>query len=839
MNRTERFLLPLRAALAAALAAGLTEGAWATAAGAEPLARFVVGAGLWIAALPLLYLVFLFVQWGAYSVSGQALRRRWSTAPEEITAGALLVGGFITGLGVGLPWAHSVVSKAVRDADLVPPAITVAAVLFTFFALVVGLYAFGLVSALLRRLPPFSLGLLTVAGLIGPGVWVVWEPIGVLGKDVPLQPGYLVTLALLVGLGTLAVARKPRFVIGGVALLGAALFAAAAFAPSLYGSAPAVRLAFADGHGVVPHFVKRVHDATDGDGDGFSPYLAGGDCDDGDDGVHPMALDIPGNDLDEDCREGDRRPHRSIKRAKVKRPPLPKALVRRWNVLFITVDSLRPDRLDAYGYERITAPNITTLAAEGLLFERAYTAANNTRFAIPTMFSGRAVADLDAERLGLYTVLGPRNEFIFDRLRRAGWHAEAHLPQQLYEGMWYGFDRSFHIYRGHPSAKLKKFSAGVMAQVTIAAIRRLAKGKRPWTLWAHFVDPHEPYRIHKGHDFGDSERDRYDSEVAGTDAAIGRIMAALEKTGERADTIIIVTSDHGEEFAEHGRRFHGKQLFEESIRVPLVVSIPGAPAHRVAESVSLLDIPETVGHLTGLKAGADYGNISLAAVLAGRTLSPDRSLFCECIRNPADIRRRQVTLIRGDGKAIVTAGRDRDRLYDLGEDPEEKINVSGDPPAAIARHLGELRAEMRRQEETLLAQMRSHHVSRKAPPGLGEPMEMAPGLELLGANLAIREFGVEKTLFLRTWLRATGDRKNYRLRFEVVDADGSVVRKWTVRPLLGLYSTEQWAEGEVVEESRVIRVRKLSGTVSVRVKLLAKKETVFGPHVLAEYALDE
>jgi len=820
------------------LAGGLAEGAWLGATGGEPIAPLTVSVGLWLALTPLLYGLLVRVQYFASSTPIKTLRQRASIYPEEFAAIGLLLGLSIAVLGAGLPWADAAISGAVKDGDLVPQAVAILAVLWALASTLIGILGFAILPRVIITLPAPLLYVIGVLGFVAPVIWALWSPIDILSKDLPLRPAYLLGMAFAVGWGSMYLGRRARNAVVGVSLLGAVLFAAASFTPSIYGGQPAVRLALDDGHGLVPHLVGVVHRLTDRDGDGFSPYLAGGDCDDDNDSIHPMAVDLPGNGVDENCRGGDRPRLQVRAREPVKRGTLPKSMVRPWNVLFLTIDSLRPDRLEIYGYARKTAPNIARLAAKGLVFERAYSPANNTRFAIPSMFSGRMVAELDAERLGLYTVLGTENNFIFDRLNAAQWHTEAHLPEQLFRGMWYGLDSRFDVYRGHADAKLKTFSAKAIGAATSTAIKGLSRQMKPWALWAHFVDPHEPYRTHPGHDFGKTEADRYDSEIAGVDAAIGRILESLDSVGATENTLIFITSDHGEEFGEHGRRFHGKQLFEESIRVPLVMVVPGAPAKRVAAPVSLVDLPETVAHLTGLPAGLDYGNISLADVYTDRALSGDRSLFAESIRNPADIRRRQVALINGMGKAIVTVGRDKVRLYDLAADPGEKTNLAGRASEALKGHLDTLRAQIRRQEAILLEDIRARQVSMDPPPGLGDVVELAPGFELLGANVGYREFGVDRCIFLRTWFRAGGDRKNYRLRFEVVNAAGKILRKWTLRPLLGLYPTDKWAAGEVVEEGRVIRVRKLTGKLTFRVKVLAKKRVVSGPHHLAEFEVD-
>ena len=164
---------------------------------------------------------------------------------------------------------------------------------------------------------------------------------------------------------------------------------------------------------------------------------------------------------------------------------------------------------------------------------------------------------------------------ILERLRRAGWRTEAHLAQQIQRNMWFGLEPGFDRYTGHAGARLKGDSARILTAATTGAIRRLSRRAQPWALWVHYLEPHAPYAPHEAFDFGDRKIDRYDGEIAYIDHHLGRLVKSLELAGVRDRTLVVYTSDHGEEFGEHGRRHHGKQLFEESVRIPLVVHVPG------------------------------------------------------------------------------------------------------------------------------------------------------------------------------------------------------------------------------------------------------------------------
>jgi arylsulfatase A-like enzyme len=220
-------------------------------------------------------------------------------------------------------------------------------------------------------------------------------------------------------------------------------------------------------------------------------------------------------------------------------------------------------------------------------------------------------------------------------------------------------------------------------------------------MWMHFVDPHAEYAPHPEHDFGPKPRDRYDGEVAFVDEQLGRVLAALEKTPFGARTAIVVTSDHGEAFNEHGMIRHGFELWEELVRVPLLVKVPGVPARRVSARRSAIDVVPTLLDLFKVpfvaRSASDFlsGESLLPDVLrAPGAADPERPVFIDMARGPYNAERQ--ALIDHDLKLTVSEGRVLG-LYDLAADPGEKQDLAGDKArlTAMRRALGELKSQRR------------------------------------------------------------------------------------------------------------------------------------------------
>jgi arylsulfatase A-like enzyme len=207
-------------------------------------------------------------------------------------------------------------------------------------------------------------------------------------------------------------------------------------------------------------------------------------------------------------------------------------------------------------------------------------------------------------------------------------------------------------------------------------------GKR-FFFWVHYIDPHTEYVLHEGFDFGKGSRERYDSEVAFVDHHVGRILDHVEKSDLAKRTAIVVTSDHGEAFGEHGMIRHGYEIWEELVRVPLIVYVPGVEPRRIKERRSTIDVVPTILELYGQKPPSGEGDDFVSGVSllpdvfpsAGHTPKP-RIVFVDMPAGPNNADRQ--AFIENDLKLITSDARPLG-LYDLGKDAAEKHDLLDDP----------------------------------------------------------------------------------------------------------------------------------------------------------------
>jgi arylsulfatase A-like enzyme len=222
-------------------------------------------------------------------------------------------------------------------------------------------------------------------------------------------------------------------------------------------------------------------------------------------------------------------------------------------------------------------------------------------------------------------------------------------------------------------------------RLTNAALKLLAMpehtGKR-FFFWMHFLDPHADYLRHEdGPSFGTGQRDLYDGEVAFVDRNIGRVLELIAASPWGSKTIVVVTSDHGEAFGEHKMWRHGFELWEELVRVPLILKIPGLPPQHIATRRSAIDLVPTLLDLLGVPAPSGAGSdfISGVSLVPDLLLPPGKSpeprdLLIDMPAGPYNDSRR--ALIHGDLKLTVSNGTSYE-LYDLGKDPDERQNLWG------------------------------------------------------------------------------------------------------------------------------------------------------------------
>jgi arylsulfatase A-like enzyme/Tfp pilus assembly protein PilF len=299
----------------------------------------------------------------------------------------------------------------------------------------------------------------------------------------------------------------------------------------------------------------------------------------------------------------------------------------RHDVFLITVDTLRADRLPAYGYGGIAAPAFDGLAREAVRFTSAATAVPFTLPAHSSIMTG-AYPPRHGVRENVGYSLDPALPTLAEVLGGAGWATGGFVSAFVLDGRW-GIGRGFATYfddfdlRGMERADLGSVQRDGAETIAAAVDWLDGKGagpapRRPVFLWLHLFEPHDPYTPPEPYRSRYPGRP-YDGEVAYADALVGRFRAALAERGLWNDSLTIVTGDHGEGLGDHGEAFHGFFVYDSTVRVPLFVRLPGgAGGGRVVDAaVSHVDLLPTVLDLVGVAPPAGVHGRSLAPLLAG------------------------------------------------------------------------------------------------------------------------------------------------------------------------------------------------------------------------------
>ncbi|MEE2789187.1 MAG: sulfatase-like hydrolase/transferase [Myxococcota bacterium] len=431
----------------------------------------------------------------------------------------------------------------------------------------------------------------------------------------------------------------------------------------------------------------------DRDKDGYASLLGGGDCDDTNPAVHPGAKEVPRNGIDDDCYNGDDPGRRIPKVVLPKAPRSAKArgLIERPNLILITVDTLRADHLGFMGYERPTSPHLDTLAEASLRFRWAFAQGPQTRSSMPSMFTGRYFSEVD--RTGhTWATIHESNVMLAERLKAKG-YATAGIPCHEFFFPGYGLNQGFDDW---DTSILRKFKTKIPYVITgnltsdraIDWLERRAKNTEkdgaPFFLWLHYFDPHFKYIKHPAFNFGDSDIDRYDSEIAFTDQQIGRFLTALKNSPFADNAYLIIHSDHSEGFGLHGYRYHSQHLYNDQVHVPLIIHGPGIKPRQWDVPVSLLDIVPTVLDLAGIPKPADLSGVSLIPYGSDITPPPHPPVYVEMLKDATHSDRRVIIDWPWKYQYGITFG--EYSLYNLANDPNEQNNLHQTYPG-IARAL--------------------------------------------------------------------------------------------------------------------------------------------------------
>ena len=421
------------------------------------------------------------------------------------------------------------------------------------------------------------------------------------------------------------------------------------------------------------------------------------------------------------------------------------------NVLLVTLDTVRADRIGAYGYAPAATPALDRLAREGVRFADATTQAPLTAPAHAAILTGTYPARLGVRDNATTPV--PESATTAAELFKARGYQTAGFAGAFILAAPYGFAQGF----DHFDADFAGFSDSQKLQVqrrggavVDAALAWLNRARpQPFFAWVHLYDAHAPYEPPAPFD-ARFKASPYDGEVAYVDACIGRLVAALEASSRLDRTIVAVVGDHGESLGEHGEQEHGMFLYEGVLRIPWILRLPGR-AHAglvVAEQVRAIDVLPTLTALAGMPVPRGDGE-SVAPVIDGKARRDPPASYAETWYPRWHYGWSELTAIRAEGRKYIAAP--RAELYDLRADAAERSNLAGAraPLAAgmaaaltrIAGGFGAAAVAAPQPDAETMARLRSlGYVGMAAPPRpgarLADPKDMIAGAEAFRAGIS-------------------------------------------------------------------------------------------------------
>lgn len=368
---------------------------------------------------------------------------------------------------------------------------------------------------------------------------------------------------------------------------------------------------------------------------------------------------------------------------------------RPWNVLFITLDTTRADRLGCYGYEAAATPYLDSLASRGARFTRAYAHSPLTLPTHASLFTGTYPPEHGIHDNGR-NALGPNLATLAELFRARGYRTGAFIAALVLNSS-FGLARGFELYDDDlgGTAIVDQPLQRRGGEVVDAALTWLrgVKGE-PFFCFVHLYDPHAEYDPPAP--FRGRHADPYDGEIAYMDSVIGRLLGWLESERLHERTIVLAIADHGEALGEHGEGTHGAYVFEGTQRIPFLLVAPGrvAPGTRIDAVVEQVDVLPTLLELCGVEIPPQASGRSLVPLLEGRAL-PGKPAYAESEYSALNFGWASLhAVVHGRYKLIEAP---TPRLFDLETDPREGTNLASRDPerlAALRRALEALRATM-------------------------------------------------------------------------------------------------------------------------------------------------
>jgi arylsulfatase len=398
------------------------------------------------------------------------------------------------------------------------------------------------------------------------------------------------------------------------------------------------------------------------------------------------------------------------------------------NVLLITLDAQRPDHLGCYGYQRKTSPNIDALAARGVLFRQANA---NAPWTLPS-FASILTSQFPME----HGTTNPRralpgSDWLLPKIMQRHGYFTAAAIASGFVAPHYNIAQGFNRFMGDRFKDQATANFRCMDSppwVTEFGLKFLkVHREQPFFLWLHYLKPHDPYLWQPKHHFLDapptdlpaylslpwlmSHQDEltpkqlqevvalYDGQTAYADSYIGQILAQIDRLGLRERTVVVLSSDHGEEFLQHGSFGHHPQIYQDELHVPLIIAGP-APVRggrSVDQPVQLVDLMPTLLDLCGIRERVPGARgQSLLPLLTGRAGYHEQDIVASVSDpdQPQDVEVMR-SIRRGNWKLLLKVRESKTELYDLAADPGEKHNLAG-RGLAIERQLREALSRYRR-----------------------------------------------------------------------------------------------------------------------------------------------
>lgn len=384
---------------------------------------------------------------------------------------------------------------------------------------------------------------------------------------------------------------------------------------------------------------------------------------------------------------------------------------RRANVLVISIDTLRADRLGSYGYANAQTPVLDALAARGVRFAEAATSVPLTLPAHTSLLTGEfparhGVRDnggfyVDAERLTLAEVLRDR-----------GYRTGAFVGAFVLDSRW-GLDQGFDQYFDDFDLS-RDLGPGMDAiqrpgsEVVSRAIEWLREpSEAPFFAWVHLYDPHTPYEAPEPFRsrYPRTLDGAYDAEVASTDSEVGRLLNELSSMDRASDTLIVVVADHGESLGQHGEQTHGFFIYDSVLRIPLIIAGPGIASRVVNGQVRIVDVMPTILGLLDIPVPSSVQGQTLVPAMSGQVV--ELLAFAENWYPRYHYGWSELTAVRDGRYKFIQAP--RRELYDVQKDPGELHDLASTHPAraeALERALREMQTSVQADAHSTAAPQR-------------------------------------------------------------------------------------------------------------------------------------